>query len=161
MIIYLKHILLALIIISLESSLLFKKTFNLYTNPDIFLVYIFWLSLYDREDTALITALFGGILLDLLMPSESIINVLIYLSLTLITLKLKEKFLISNIFMKFLIITAISMYIILLNILYNFILSKVLVLDVMTYLFYWISNLVLIYLVYYLREFLMFRYDKV
>jgi hypothetical protein len=59
-----------------------------------------------------------------LMPFKSFINVIIYLSVAFTIFRLKEKFLISNIFMKFLIITGISFFIILIKELYGFMTSK-------------------------------------
>jgi rod shape-determining protein MreD len=161
MIYYLKYILIAFTIVAIESSLIFKSMFNLYITPDLFLVYIFWLSIYNKEDIALITALIGSLLLDLLMPFKSFINVLIYLSVAFTIFRLKEKFLISNIFMKFLIITSISFLIILIKELYGFMTSKFFILDINLIIFYWLSNIVLIYLLYYLKEILEIRYDKV
>jgi hypothetical protein len=161
MIYYLKYILIAIIIVAIESSLIFKNMFNLYITPDLFLVYIFWLSIYDKEDVALITTLIGSLLLDLLMPFKSFINVLIYLSVAFTIFRLKEKFLISNIFMKFLIITGVSFFIILIKELYGFMTSKFFILDTNLIIFYWLSNIVLIYLIYYLKEILETRYDKV
>jgi len=161
MIYYLKYILIAIIIVSIESSLIFKNMFNLYITPDLFLVYIFWLSIYNKEDIALITTLIGSLLLDLLMPFKSFINVLIYLSVAFTIFRLKEKFLISNIFMKVLIITGISFFIILIKELYGFMTSKFFILDTNLIIFYWLSNIVLIYLIYYLKEILETRYDKV
>ncbi|WP_299227003.1 hypothetical protein [Sulfurihydrogenibium sp.] len=161
MIYYLKYILIAFIIVAIESSLIFKSMFNLYITPDLFLVYIFWLSIYDKEDVALITTLIGGLLLDLLMPFKSFVNVLIYLSVAFTIFRLKEKFLISNIFMKFLIITGISFFIILIKESYGFMTSKFFILDTNLIIFYWLSNIVLIYLIYYLKEILETKYDKV
>ena len=161
MIYYLKYILIAFTIVAIESSLIFKNMFNLYITPDLFLVYIFWLSIYNKEDIALITALIGSLLLDLLMPFKSFINVLIYLSVAFTIFRLKEKFLISNIFMKFLIITGISFFIILIKESYEFTTSKFFILDTDLIIFYWLSNIVLIYLLYYLKEVLEIRYDKV
>jgi rod shape-determining protein MreD len=135
--------------------------FNLYITPDLFLVYIFWLSIYNKEDIALITTLIGSLLLDLLMPFKSFINVLIYSSIAFTIFRLKEKFLISNIFMKFLIITGISFFIILIKELYGFVTSKFFILDTDFIIFYWLSNIVLIYLIYYLKEILETRCDKV
>jgi rod shape-determining protein MreD len=161
MIYYLKYILIAFIIVAIESSLIFKNMFNLYITPDLFLVYIFWLSIYNKEDIALITTLIGSLLLDLLMPFKSFINVLIYSSIAFTIFRLKEKFLISNIFMKFLIITGISFFIILIKELYGFVTSKFFILDTDFIIFYWLSNIVLIYLIYYLKEILETRCDKV
>jgi hypothetical protein len=161
MIYYLKYILIAFTIVAIESSLIFKNMINLYITPDLFLVYIFWLSIYNKEDIALTTALIGSLLLDLLMPFKSFINVIIYLSVAFTILRLKEKFLISNIFMKFLIITGISFFIILIKELYGFMASKFFILDANLTIFYWLSNIVLIYLIYYLKEILETRYDKV
>gem|GEM_PF-2284047 len=161
MIYYLKYILIAIMIVSIESSLIFKNMLNLYITPDLFLVYIFWLSIYDKEDVALITTLIGSLLLDLLMPFKSFINVLIYLSVAFTIFRLKEKFLISNIFMKFLIITGISFFIILIRELYGFMASEFFILDINLTIFYWLSNIVLIYLIYYLKGILETRYDKV
>jgi len=161
MIYYLKYILIAFTIVAIESSLIFKNMFNLYITPDLFLVYIFWLSIYNKENIALITALIGSLLLDLLMPFKSFINVLIYLSVAFTIFRLKEKFLISNIFMKFLIITNISFFIVLIKELYGFMISKFFILDTDLIIFYWLSNIVLIYLIYYLKEILETRYDEV
>jgi rod shape-determining protein MreD len=161
MIYYLKYILIAFIIVAIESSLIFKSMFNLYITPDLFLVYIFWLSIYNKEDVVLITTLIGSLLLDLLMPFKSFINVIIYLSVAFTIFRLKEKFLISNIFMKFLIITGISFFIILIKELYGFMTLKFFILDTDLVIFYWLSNIVLIYLIYYLKEILETRYDKV
>jgi rod shape-determining protein MreD len=161
MIYYLKYILIAFIIVAIESSLIFKNMLNLYITPDLFLVYIFWLSVYNKEDIALITTLIGSLLLDLLMSFESFINVVIYLSVAFTIFRLKEKFLISNIFMKFLIITGVSFFIILIKELYGFVTSKFFILDTNLIIFYWLSNIVLIYLIYYLKEILETRYDKV
>jgi rod shape-determining protein MreD len=161
MIFYLKYILIAFIIVAIESSLIFKNMLNLYITPDLFLVYIFWLSIYNKKDIALITTLIGSLLLDLLMPFKSFINVVIYLSVAFTIFRLKEKFLISNIFMKFLIITGVSFFIILIKELYGFVTSKFFILDTNLIIFYWLSNIVLIYLIYYLKEILETRYDKV
>jgi len=160
MIYYLKYILIAFTIVTIESSLIFKNMFNLYITPDLFLVYIFWLSIYNKEDIALITALIGSLFLDLLIPFKSFINVLIYLSVAFTIFRLKEKFLISNIFMKFLIITGISFFIIFIKELNGFTTSKFFILDINLIIFYWLSNIVLIYLIY-LKEILEIRYDKV
>lgn len=158
MIYYLKYVLIAFIIVAIESSLFFKSMLSLYIVPDLFLVYIFWLSIYDKKNIVLITALIGSLLLDLLMPFKSFINVIIYLSTSLMIFRLKEKFLISNIFMKFLIITGISFYIIFIKGLYGYAISKFFIIDINLIIFYWLGNIILIYLIYYLKELLEAKY---
>ncbi len=153
MIYYLKYILIGIFILCIQSTIIFNSLGFLIV-PDIFLVYLFWLSLTQEENILKNVSFVGGILLDMLKPGFSFINTFIYFSIVIILIKFKRKIMIFSFFIRFFLISFLSFYVIIFKEIDLYIESRVIYFDYSQIIFYYLTNLVMMYFIYYYELFL-------
>ncbi len=153
MIYYLKYILFGLFLIIIQSTVIFN-ILGFVIIPDIFLVYLFWLSITKEENILKTVSFIGGMFLDTLKPDFSFINVFSYFSIAFIIIKFKEKIVISNFLIRFFLISFLSFYLIFFKEIEIYVESKIISIDYSQIVFYYITNLAMMYFIYYYELFL-------
>lgn len=153
MIYYLKYVLFGIILIVIQSTVIFN-ILGFVVVPDIFLVYLFWLSITKEENILKIVSFIGGTFLDTLKPGFSFINIFSYFSVVFIILRFKEKIVISNFLIKFFLTSFLSFYIIFFKEIEMYIESKIIYIDYSQIIFYYLTNIVMMYFIYYYELFL-------
>lgn len=153
MIYYLKYVLFGIILIIIQSTVIFN-ILGFVVVPDIFLVYLFWLSITKEENILKIVSFIGGTFLDTLKPGFSFINIFSYFSVVFIILRFKEKIVISNFLIRFFLTSFLSFYIIFFKEIEMYIESKIIYIDYSQIIFYYLTNIVMMYFIYYYELFL-------
>lgn len=155
MIYYGKYFLILLLLIILQSSLIFKSLLNLAIVPDFLLVYTFWLVIEGKENLAKVIGIIAGMFLDLINPDKTFINTFSYFFSTMYILSLKAKFIQFNFLLKVLTIFLFSFIVYSLKTGYSYFSSGFFSeKDKAIFIFYTFSNVVMIYVIYYLDTFL-------
>ncbi|WP_297887612.1 hypothetical protein [Sulfurihydrogenibium sp.] len=158
MIYYGKYFLVAYILILIQSSIFFKKTFNFFVIPDFALIYIFWLTIENKQTIAKYVGLFVGIFLDLVNPDKTFINTFTYFFSTLYIINLKNNFLNFNFILKLLTVILLSLIVSVPKTTYLFFTTGFLVNeDFKLISFYVLANTVMMYFVYYFDIFVLKR----
>lgn len=158
MIYYGKYFFIAYLLILIQSNLFFKDVLNLFVIPDFLLIYIFWLTVENRENLAKYVGLFGGIIFDLINPDKTFVNTLSYLLSAFYIINLKNRFITFNFFLKVLAVAIISLIVSISKTIYMFLTADFLTSkDFQLISFYVLSNTVIMYLIYYFDIFILKR----
>jgi len=158
MIFYLKYFVIAYLLVVIQSNVFFKGVLKLFIVPDFVLVYIFWLTMENKENIAKYVGLFIGIFLDLLNPEKTFINTFSYFFSTLYIINIKNKFIGLNFTLKLLAIVLFSLIVSIPKTVYSFFLSNVSLNQSLSLIgFYVLYNAVIIYFIYYFTVFVLKR----